>query len=94
MGLAASMPRSFINGDSSVQMKNRIRWAAHADLFRQGVESAMNITSIETVALAGDEKVGGNCSSFSAAPAPDNAVVDTRQCTEIPEKRMCQSMRR
>jgi len=33
-----------------LQMKNRIRWAAHADLFRQGVESAMNITSIETVA--------------------------------------------
>ena len=94
MGLVASMLRSFINGDSPLLMKNRIRWAAQVDLSRQGVEGAMDMTGIETAAPAGDEKVGGNYSSFSVALTPDNGVVDTRECKEMPEKRMCQSMRR
>jgi hypothetical protein len=47
---------------------------AQADLSRQHVEGAMNVTTIQTVAPARNEEEGRHCSSLPVTPALGNVL--------------------
>src|SRR5215469_7630300 len=52
--------------------------APQTDLPRQGIEGSMNVSSIQTVAPAGDEQIGGNGSSSPMALTSGEVVRQRR----------------
>ena len=66
--------------------------SSQTNLPRQSIESSMNVSAIQTIAPAGNEQIGGHCTSGPMAPAPGDVVCKhlTGRCVQRHESSLAE----